>query len=57
MFPLIVSGAVVLQSVVVLPVQSINTSSILFDGCGRTVQLVWPGMDDHEKLRAALIDL
>lgn len=48
MFPLIVSGAVVLQSIVVIPVQGLNTSPILFDGCVRTVQLVWPGMKGTE---------
>ena len=49
MFPLIVSGAVVLQSIVVIPVQGLNTSPILFDGCVRTVQLVWPGMEDMDR--------
>ena len=43
MFPLIASGAVVLQSCVVLPVQAIDTGPIFFDGCAKTVQLVWPG--------------
>lgn len=43
MFPLIVSGAVVLQSIVVLPVQGLNTDPLLFDGCAKIVQLVWPG--------------
>ena len=46
MFPLIVSGAVVIQSIVVIPVQGLNASPILLDGCVRTVQLVWPGMED-----------
>ena len=49
MFPLIVSGAVVLQSIVVLPVQGINTDPIVFDGCVKTVQLIWPGMCDAEQ--------
>ena len=43
MFPLIASGAVVVQSCVVLPVQAINTDPILSDGCVKIVQLMWPG--------------
>ena len=48
MFPLIISGAVILQSIVVLPVQGVNFTPILLDGCVRTVQLVWPGMGDFK---------
>ncbi|KAL8789546.1 MAG: hypothetical protein Q9195_006773 [Heterodermia aff. obscurata] len=44
MFPLIISVAVVLQNLIVIPVQGINTDSILFRGCGRTVQLIWPAI-------------
>ena len=51
MFPLIISGAVVLQNLIVIPVQGINTDPILFRGCGRTVQLIWPGMRQTKTLR------
>ena len=47
-FPLIVSGAVVLQSIIVLPVQGLNTKPMLFDGCAKFAQLIWPGTYDKE---------
>ena len=43
MFPLIISVSIVLQAVVFISVQSSNTTPILFDGCGRIVQLIFPG--------------
>lgn len=54
MFPLIISGAVVLQNLIVIPVQGVNTDPILFRGCGRTVQLIWPGMG-HDRNEEALL--
>ena len=43
MFPLILSMSIILQAIVFISVQSSNTTPILFDGCGRIVQLIFPG--------------
>ena len=43
MFPLIISISIVLQAILFISVQSSNTIPILFDGCGRIVQLIFPG--------------
>ncbi len=44
MFPLIISASVMLQSLSFTSVQSLNEIPILFDGCGKTGQLVFPGL-------------
>jgi len=43
-FPLIISASFMLQSLLFTSVQSLNEIPILFDGCGKTGQLVFPGM-------------